>query len=32
MTYRLAFRGNEVDAVFTSNQGFSARLHGTASD
>jgi CubicO group peptidase (beta-lactamase class C family) len=32
MTYRLAFRGNEVDVRFTSNQGFTARMHGTASD
>jgi CubicO group peptidase (beta-lactamase class C family) len=32
MTYRLAFRGNEVDASFRSNQGFGARMHGTASD
>ena len=32
MTYRLAFRGNEVDVSFASNQGFSARVHGTASD
>jgi CubicO group peptidase (beta-lactamase class C family) len=32
MTYRLAFRGNEVDVDFTSNQGFTARTHGTASD
>jgi CubicO group peptidase (beta-lactamase class C family) len=32
MTYRLAFRGNEVDGSFTSNQGFTARIHGTASD
>jgi CubicO group peptidase (beta-lactamase class C family) len=31
-TYRLAFHGNEVDVSFTSNQGFTARLHGTASD
>ncbi len=32
MTYRLAFRGNEVEVLFTSNQGFTARMHGTASD
>jgi CubicO group peptidase (beta-lactamase class C family) len=32
MTYRLDFRGNEVDVRFTSNQGFSARMHGTASE
>jgi hypothetical protein len=32
MTYRLDFHGNEVDVRFTSNQGFSARMHGTASD
>jgi len=31
-TYRLAFRGNEVDVAFTSNRGFGARLRGTASD
>ena len=32
MTYRLAFRGNEVEVLLTSNQGFTARTHGTASD
>ena len=32
MTYRLDFRGNEVDVRFTSNQGFTARMHGTAVD
>ena len=32
MTYRLAFRGNEVAVFFTSNQGFTARMQGTASD
>ena len=32
MTSAITFRGNEVDVAFTSNQGFTLRLHAVASD